>query len=202
MGLRSRLKRAIQGPEARGENSRPTSASTKSYAGKRGRKWDEHDLDDFDDDLENEPRARRRSQSPNSASAVLDDGFFDAFDKPKQVAKPLWTPPQAEAVVADETTTFKLHLYNEIEKLDIEIDCFEGETVLDAAERNQIELPYSCLNGGCFMCAAMLDKGDAEMGDQFMLDEKHAAAGFRLLCCTTVSSDCEILTHQNDRLDF
>ena len=95
-----------------------------------------------------------------------------------------------------------LHLFNPNEGLDTKIDCYEGETVLDAAERNGLELPYSCLNGGCFMCAAMLEDGQAKMGDQFMLDDKHAEAGFRLLCCTTVSTDCEILTHQNDRLDF
>ena len=110
--------------------------------------------------------------------------------------------PSTETPAELEVKTFNLHLYNEEQGLDTTIDCFEGETVLDAAERNGLELPYSCLNGGCFMCAAMLDQGEAEMGDQFMLDEKHAEQGFRLLCCTTVQTDCEILTHQNDRLDF
>ncbi len=199
MGLRDRLKRALQGPDERVDTSRPTSASTKSYAGKRGRKWDDDDLEEEEDDFDNQPRPRRRSQAKKPA-AVLDDGFFDAFDKSE--GKPAWTAPAAETPVDDDIKTFQLHLYNEQEKLDTTIDCFEGETVLDAAERNELELPYSCLNGGCFMCAAMLDKGEAVMGDQFMLDEKHAEAGFRLLCCTTVSSDCEILTHQNDRLDF
>lgn len=200
MGLRSRLKRALQGPDERVDTTRPTSASTKSYAGKRGRKWDADDIEDDDDDLGNAPRARRRSQSTRPASDVLDDGFFDT-DAP--AAKPEWAPKAAvPPVAADEIRAYKLHLYNDVEKLDTIIDCFEGETVLDAAERNGLELPFSCLNGGCFMCAAMLDGGDAEMGDQFMLDDKHAEAGFRLLCCTTVSSDCEILTHQNDRLDF
>ncbi len=201
MGLRDRLKRALKGPEERVDTSRPTSASTKSYAGKRGRKWDDDDIEEEEDDFDNAPRPRRRSQANKPAAQVLDDGFFDAFDK-AEPAKPAWIAPAATVAQADDTKTYQLHLYNEVEGLDTTIDCFEGETVLDAAERNELELPFSCLNGGCFMCAAMLDQGDAVMGDQFMLDEKHAAAGFRLLCCTTVSSDCEILTHQNDRLDF
>ncbi len=202
MGLRSRLKRALQGPDERVDTSRPTSASTQSYAAKRGRKWDDDDIDEEEDDFGNDPRPRRRSGVAKTGSAVLDDGFFDEFDKTKTPAKPVWTPPVVESSTQEEHKTFHLHLFNPNEGLDTKIDCYEGETVLDAAERNGLELPYSCLNGGCFMCAAMLEDGQAKMGDQFMLDDKHAEAGFRLLCCTTVSTDCEILTHQNDRLDF
>ncbi len=187
MGLRDRLKKVLKGPpdQDRAARDRPNAASTHSYAARRGRRWDEVDpIDDEeeDDDLGNAPRPRRRRQAAK--------------------APPVAENPAPEPPAVEEHKTYDLHLYNEVEGFDVHIDCFEGETVLDAAERNGVELPYSCLNGGCFMCAAKLDEGEAEMGDQFMLDDKHTEEGYRLLCCTTVQSDCEILTHQNDRLDF
>ncbi len=193
MGLRDRLRKVLKGPpeEDRAAADRPSSASVDSYAAKRGRRWDEVDPiedEEEDDDFGNAPRPRRRSQ-------------VRAEPRPSPAPLPV-APTPAPPPVEDDHQTFQLHLYNEDEGLDTTIDCYEGETVLDAAERNGVELPFSCLNGGCFMCAAMLDDGEAEMGDQFMLDDKHAEQGFRLLCCTTVQSDCEILTHQNDRLDF
>lgn len=147
MGLRDRLKRALKGPEERVDTSRPTSASTKSYAGKRGRKWDDEDVEggeDVEDDLDNQPRVRRRSQANKPPAAVLDDGFFDAFDgKSDAAGKPAGEALVTAPAVEDDIQTFQLHLYNEVEKLDITIECFEGETVLDAAERNELELPYS-----------------------------------------------------------
>ena len=75
---------------------------------------------------------------------------------------------------------------------------FVGEPVLDAADRQGLALPYSCRNGGCTICAGKLLSGEAEMGDQYVLEPEQIAAGFRLLCCAWVTSDATIITHQND----
>lgn len=93
---------------------------------------------------------------------------------------------------------FKVHLINEQEGIDLVITAFVGEPVLDAADRQGLALPYSCRNGGCTICAGKLLSGEAEMGDQYVLEPEQIAAGFRLLCCAWVTSDATIITHQND----
>jgi ferredoxin len=93
---------------------------------------------------------------------------------------------------------FKVHLINEQEGIDLVITAFVGEPVLDAADRQGLALPYSCRNGGCTICAGKLLSGEADMGDQYVLEPEQIAAGFRLLCCAWVTSDATIITHQND----
>ncbi|MCP4808090.1 MAG: 2Fe-2S iron-sulfur cluster binding domain-containing protein [Proteobacteria bacterium] len=95
---------------------------------------------------------------------------------------------------------FKVHLVNEEEGIDVVIDCFEEEYLLDAAERQAVDLPASCRNGGCYVCAGKLLEGEMELGDQYVLEDDHIEAGFRLLCCSWVTSDAKIVTHQNDEV--
>lgn len=79
--------------------------------------------------------------------------------------------------------------------------CEPGEFVLDAAERAGFELPYSCRNGGCLVCAGKLLEGKAQMDeDQYVLEEEHIAQGLVLLCCTTVSEDSRFLGNQEQEI--
>lgn len=45
----------------------------------------------------------------------------------------------------------------------IEFQAFEGETILNAALRQGIALPYSCKSGVCFSCLARCVRGEVEM---------------------------------------
>ena len=109
-------------------------------------------------------------------------------------------PPETPTEEVTEEVLFKVHLINEIEGLDVVIDCFPEEYVLDAAERQAVDLPFSCRNGGCYVCAGKLLEGELTLGDQYVLEEEHIDEGFRLLCCGWVTSDARIITHQNDEI--
>ncbi len=58
----------------------------------------------------------------------------------------------------------------------------KGETVLSAALRRGLDLPYSCRAGMCCTCRARLVEGEVEMIQNFSLEPWEMAAGFVLTC--------------------
>ncbi len=58
----------------------------------------------------------------------------------------------------------------------------EDETVLAAAARNGLELPYSCKGGMCCTCRCRIAEGEAEMALNYSLEPWEIEAGFTLAC--------------------
>jgi ferredoxin len=73
----------------------------------------------------------------------------------------------------------------------IEVD--STETVVDAAERTGVNLPYGCLYGACGTCTGRLIAGDlAHVERPRALKPRHSEAGYVLLCIATPRSDCHV----------
>ena len=66
-----------------------------------------------------------------------------------------------------------------------------GETILEAALRQGIGLPYGCRNGACGACKGVLRSGDLVYGEyqERALHPAEKAAGKALTCCTRPTSD-------------
>ncbi|MDJ0994791.1 MAG: 2Fe-2S iron-sulfur cluster-binding protein [Dinoroseobacter sp.] len=65
----------------------------------------------------------------------------------------------------------------------------EGDaSVLDAAERQGLELPYSCRGGMCCTCRCRITEGGAEMAMNYSLEPWEVEAGFTLACQTRPTS--------------
>ena len=66
-----------------------------------------------------------------------------------------------------------------------------GETILEAALRQNVGLPYGCRNGACGACKGVLRAGNLEYGDyqERALHDSEKAAGKALTCCTRPLSD-------------
>lgn len=75
------------------------------------------------------------------------------------------------------------------------VTCNEGETVLDAAYRAQINLPMDCSDGVCGTCKGACHQGAFDLGDEYIedaLSDDEVAQGMVLTCQMVPSSDCVV----------
>lgn len=67
-----------------------------------------------------------------------------------------------------------------------------GENILDAALRNNADLPFACKGGVCCTCRAKLMEGDVEMEVNYALEKDEVEAGY-ILTCQSIPKSQKIL---------
>ena len=103
-------------------------------------------------------------------------------------------------------TMYQVRLVGKAQGLDTTIAVDKDEFILDVAEAEGIELPFSCRAGTCSTCTGRVIEGDVQESggspDMFF-NKGQRAAGFRLLCIGSPKSDCTVLIHQEPKIkDF
>ncbi|MFB6113288.1 MAG: ferredoxin Fer [Halodesulfurarchaeum sp.] len=83
------------------------------------------------------------------------------------------------------------------------LDVADGEYVLEAAEAQGYDWPFSCRAGACANCAAIAKEGDVEMDmQQILSDEEIEDKNVRLTCIASPATDEVKIVYNAKHLDY
>jgi 2Fe-2S type ferredoxin len=83
------------------------------------------------------------------------------------------------------------------------LDVNQGEYILEAAEAQGYDWPFSCRAGACANCAAIVKEGDIEMDmQQILSDEEVDEKDVRLTCIGSPTVDEVKIVYNAKHLDY
>ena len=74
-----------------------------------------------------------------------------------------------------------------------DIQVSEKETLLEALEKAELEIPYSCRGGACGFCKTDVVEGDIDHRDYFLSDEEKASGKCMMPCISRVKGNNLVL---------
>lgn len=72
-----------------------------------------------------------------------------------------------------------------------EVDYEEGDSLLDCALKNDLNPPYSCMEGVCSACVALVKQGKVIFPDDTILSESEVENGKILTCQARLDKNSE-----------
>jgi ferredoxin len=97
-------------------------------------------------------------------------------------------------------TSYQVRLSNETEGINQTIEVSADRYILETAEEQGMELPYSCRQGVCSTCTAKLISGSVDQSEGSYLSDEQIAAGYVLICIAHPQADCVFETHKEEEV--
>ncbi len=95
---------------------------------------------------------------------------------------------------------YNIKLKNTLTNSENIIKCEHNNSILESAEHQNIDLPYSCRIGSCSACLGRILEGSVNQDDQTFLTKDELQQGYILTCVAFPISDATIATHQEEHL--
>jgi 3-ketosteroid 9alpha-monooxygenase subunit B len=89
---------------------------------------------------------------------------------------------EQQAVLTESAEVEQAQISIELDGQHFELQCQGDETILDAAEKAGIDLPYSCMAGMCASCMCEVTEGEVKLLHNDVLDERDLSRGLTLTC--------------------
>lgn len=100
-------------------------------------------------------------------------------------------------------------LFEKADELDLDEEDYgnfevdDGQYILEAAEAEGFEWPFSCRAGACANCAAVLKEGEVSMDmQQILSDEEVEDKNVRLTCIGTAETDTVKIIYNAKHLNY
>ncbi|AFY93504.1 2Fe-2S iron-sulfur cluster-binding protein [Chamaesiphon minutus] len=101
-------------------------------------------------------------------------------------------------------SSYQVRLYNQAEGIDKTFEVPDATSILETAEEQGMELPYSCRQGICSTCTVKTilqgrgyaNEGEVDQSEGSALSEEQIAQGYVLICIAHPLSNCVFETHK------
>ncbi len=98
------------------------------------------------------------------------------------------------------TRTYQIRIHDRQNGKDYTVTVPEDRYILQSAENQGVELPFSCRNGACTTCAVRVISGDLYQPEAMGLSPALQKKGYALLCVSYPRSDIEVETQDEDEV--
>ncbi len=96
--------------------------------------------------------------------------------------------------------THKITIHNRQQNTTDTVIVPEDQYILQTAEHQEVEPPFSCRNGACTTCAVRIIEGEVYQPEAMGLSPELQRKGYALLCVSYPRSDLVVETQDEDEV--
>ncbi len=98
------------------------------------------------------------------------------------------------------SSTYTIKVRDRAKNITYSLQVPSDRYILQSAEKQGTELPFSCRNGACTTCAVRVISGEIYQPEAIGLSPELRQKGYALLCVSYARSDLEVETQDEDEV--